>query len=300
MTDGAVLANCTVGYSIGSETGGSGNRVAPWASGGGVSATNITLSKKMFLGWSESSTCAEKSCLTAATCPSSADSAEASNQKTYYAAWVTPTCTADSTSVSSTTLSSVTDNKAVCSATAKAGYYGSSVTGGVGVTNVTVSLPKCANNWNSAAGSTVQSDCKRSIVLNKRSGSGKIGSEENTANASVTCSYNTDCTLSASNALTRSGYTFNGWSTSNTCTTGGVTTAKITDTAATVTYYACWSAQKVYIKWTGVDTPGTATTFTALGNNAYRSEVSYEGAIITPQTALKATGQTLLGWKFVK
>lgn len=63
------------------------------------------------------------------------------------------------------------------------------------------------------------------------------------------------------------------------------------------TLTAQWTPNQITITWYGVATAGTG--FTSLGNNTYKSEVTYGGDIITPAAAVVANaGQTFLGWKF--
>ena len=67
------------------------------------------------------------------------------------------------------------------------------------------------------------------------------------------------------------------------------------------TFNASCTANEIEIKWTGVATPGTGTTFTPVSEepNAYTSKVYYDGDIITPQAVIESAGQSFLGWKFV-
>jgi hypothetical protein len=297
IPSGVVTADCPVGYVIGSETGGSGNMACPWT--GTNNGTSITLSKKMFLGWSESASCTTNSCLTTALCPTveevnSENAGDASNQKTYYAVWATPTCTADSTSVSAASLERVSSNKAVCNITSKAGYYGSTFTGGTGVTSVTATAMKCPDNWTSDAGATAQTQCYRSITLNKNGGTVKSGE---TVSTTVKCNYATACDFGTAE-LEQDGQTFTGgWGTTADCS--DATTSFTNPTVST--YYACKATNSIVIKWTGVKTAGTGFTAVSGESNAYTSTVPYGGDVVTPAAAVVATtGQTFLGWKFVK
>ena len=60
--------------------------------------------------------------------------------------------------------------------------------------------------------------------------------------ATKSCSGTTSCTVSLPTAPTKSGYTFNGWGNSSSCTSGITSSIILT---ADKTYYACWKADNI-------------------------------------------------------
>ncbi len=98
-----------------------------------------------------------------------------------------------------------------------------------------------SNYATSAAGSDSNTDCYKTVTLDKNGGSGTIQGTSGTNPASVVCHYNTECNFGSASGLTQTGYTFSGgWGTTNTCSG---TTVKFTVPNDTGTYYACKSGQ---------------------------------------------------------
>ncbi len=291
IADGAVVANCQTGFSIGSQTGGSGNMACSW--GDGSKQTNIAKANSVFLGWSADPTCTSTSCLTADVCTNSTD-AGSSNQTTYYAVWGAASCTAG-TGATNVSLDTIVNNRVQCKGTSKANYYGGFATGGVGATAVTVNFEKCPDGWSSAAGAKLITECYRDITLNKNGGTVKAGK---TVNSSVRCYYNKSCEFGVAE-LEAEGQTFTGgWWTSADC----VGDVHEDMNPKQDTYYACHTPKMITIKWTNVKTAGEGFTAVTGENNAYRTTIPYGSNIVTPAEGLtpNANGQVFLGWRFVK
>ena len=91
----------------------------------------------------------------------------------------------------------------------------------------------------SAAGSDANTDCYKTVTLNKNGGSGTIQGTTGTNPASITCYFNTSCDFGSASGLAQTGYTFTGgWGTSASCSG---TTTSYTVPNNTDTYYACKS-----------------------------------------------------------
>ncbi len=135
----------------------------------------------------------------------------------------------------------------------------------------------------SLAGAKVESDCKLTITLNKNGGSG-------TCADTVTCSYNTDCTLpqwnSSSCNLTNSNKIFKNWGDSASATSG-VTKKKIT---ASTTVYAVW-ADTVCTVTKGTGTPTTPT------NNSPRCKVTCEAGYQKSDTYTGTAGDNTFSYE---
>ena len=100
-----------------------------WAGSGASSTTSIYKLDKIFLGWSENSSCTSASCVTDPhTCPT--------GDKTYYAVWADATCVSGGTGVASASYDNSTggivNNAIACSVTCNPGYSEDG-----GATNVT-------------------------------------------------------------------------------------------------------------------------------------------------------------------
>ncbi|MFQ6729630.1 MAG: InlB B-repeat-containing protein, partial [Alphaproteobacteria bacterium] len=113
---------------------------------------------------------------------------------------------------------------------------GTSYSDGASVTNLTSTNGATINLYAQWTANPI------TITLNKNGGSGTVGGVSGTANGTITCSYNTNCTLpswnSSTNNIAKSGYVFIGWATSAGATSAVSNTIKPT---AAATYYAVWT-----------------------------------------------------------
>ncbi len=136
-----------------------------------------------------------------------------------------------------------------------------------------------------------QSDCKKTITLNKNGGTGTIQGTSGTANASIICSEGQNCDFGSASVLTWSKDATNkptntavgGWSTSDLCY---ATTTSFKNPAAD-TYYAC-KTYRVDFDMNG----GTGTTPDSV-YATLRYKVPENSTLTTPPTR---TGYTFGGW----
>ncbi|MBR5354894.1 MAG: hypothetical protein IK122_02100, partial [Alphaproteobacteria bacterium] len=77
-------------------------------------------------------------------------------------------------------------------------------------------------------------------------------------------------------------------------------------TNGAVTITASWTANKINIVWNGIEDANVQTADNEVMTNfdssthTAQSQVNYDGNIATPKAAMAPTGQTFVGWKFVK
>ena len=134
----------------------------------------------------------------------------------------------------------------------------------------------------SAAGSDAATDCYFTVTLNKNSGTGTCGGASSTSNGSVTCYYNTTCTLPSWNSstcnITNGTKIFKGWSESSTPTSGATS---LTFTAAK-TVYAYWVAPTCSVT-NGTGSAASTTTnapkCTVACNTGYKTSGTYTGTV---------------------
>ena len=294
-SNGIVFADCLNTQYL----GGRGNGTAGYM-GSEYNAVPIsqgpTKSGVVLVGW------AKEVCDANGNCTRSCDNAEcvdtstkcAANQEEdalFYAVWQDPSCTAGE-GVQTATFNSVSDNRVACNTSNKAGYYIGSVSyGAVGTAAVTIDAGKCPTYWNSTAGSATKiQDCTRTIPLSTN------GADSGTLSAnSVTCNYNTDCTLPSTAGLVKAGYTYTGtWGSDPDC----INPANALGAEENLTFYACRTVNKITINWTGVASIPSNSGYGTLSNGAVASEVDYGGNIVTPTSGVAKSGMSFLGWKF--
>ena len=127
-----------------------------------------------------------------------------------------------------------------CDSTANIYYGGTHSASHMTTGGITACATGAASNYSSSvAGSDANTDCYKTVTLNKNGGSGTIQGTTGTNPASVTCYFNTSCDFGSASGLAQTGYTFTGgWGTSASCSG---TTTSYTVPNDTDTYYACKS-----------------------------------------------------------
>ena len=280
-----VTFNCTTDSSI---------SLPAWNATDSATTTSLTLSNKVFKGWSES---ASGSVVSVTKCPT--------GNKTYYAVWESASCTSGGTGVSSTTLKEVSGNAPVCNVTCSGNY---SQNGG---TNTTATFTATGTAGTAAYKPACKVKTSYTITIDKNGGTGTLTvngtSQTGTTNVSVTCYHGNSVTLPAWNAtasngnnLTKSNSVFTGWDTTSphtctaaktikanwatgTCTAGtGVNTTSLDSISGNAPVCKRSSKAGYYCSATQTGTAGTAsltTTCTAASNGYYAAAGS------TTQTA---------------
>ena len=195
-------------------TPGSSCTLPSWSS----STCSFTNGNKIFKGWSTSSTAT-----------SGVTSITPTAAATYYAVWVTPTCSATNGSCAITAPSSNAPRATISCST---GYSQS------GGTNTTTSFIATGTS----GATSVSGTCKaRTYVVTFNTNSATSGSP---SVASVTCTYGSACTAATQGTMLKTNSVFGGWNTN----TGGTGTnyssggsIKNISTGSNVTLYAKWT-----------------------------------------------------------
>ncbi len=153
-----------------------------------------------------------------------------------------------------------------------------------------------SNYATSAAGSDSNTDCYKTVTLDKNGGSGTIQGTSGTNPASVVCHYNTECNFGSASDLVQTGYTFSGgWGTTSTCSG---TTVKFTVPNDTGTYYACKSADCNEITVDNTTRGGTTANtklYKKSGDTKWYSDSSCQTAVTTTPRPSK-TNATFSGY----
>ena len=164
----------------------------------------------------------------------------------------------------------------------------------------------CQNGYNTLTGGGTATPSCTGNTITLTWNNGGHGTAPSTP---VSCTYGSTFNMPA--ALTDTGYTFNKWNVNNKTFNGGqtgvacnYTNLNTYDGSATIT--ASWTTNKINIVWNGIENASIQTAdnkdMTNFDSSAHtaQSQVDYDGNIYTPKAAMAPTGQTFVGWKFVK
>ena len=240
----------------------------------GTTQNNLTKTNMVFTGWSGLNSDGEIVC---------------DGNKTISAQWVAPTCTANTTSVSGSSLVNVTNNAPVCSCTSKDGYYcARQITGTAGQTSMTISANAANDGFFALSGYVLPDACPVGTFSNKSSAAtGCIPCPNGRTTADQATKYNATatnaCTVTCSNNANVASWETTSWTTPNVAS--NVCTVKTCNTGYSLNSNAC-TAITYTVKFNANGGSGS------MNNQDFTYGVTQE--LFT--NAFTRTGYTFEGW----
>ncbi len=243
------------------------------SSADGTEQNNLTKTNMVFTGWSGLNSKGDIVC---------------EGNTTISAQWVAPTCTADATSVSATSLISVTNNAPVCGCTSKDGFYClPQITGTAGQTSMVISANAANDGFFALSGYVFPEACPVGTFSNKSSAAtGCTPCPNGLTTADQATKYNASatnaCTVTCSNNANVASWETTSWTPN---TASNVCTVKTCNTGYSLNNNAC-TANTYTVKFNANGGSGSMND----------QDFTYDVAQALTTNAFTRTGYTFQGW----